>query len=244
MITPPPSPSLVTADMLDGLPPAARRYLEHTGIVGRPWIHTVRIRQRGRFRMGRDKPWLPLEAEQVYTTSPPGFQWKARLKMSGFWLFRGTDTYKDGHGHMFGRAARLFTIFDARGEELDQATMVRYLNEMVWFPTAFLSDHITWQDVDADTFDLTYTDRGRSVTARLTVDEAGRLTEFVTQRYREDHGAYTLDTWATPFTEYATMAGLYLPVRGQAVWRLPQGDLPYADLTLTSVEYNVPLEEF
>ncbi len=230
--------------MLEDLPEPVRRYLEYTGVVGQPWIDTVRIRYKGIFRMAADKPWMPIKAEQVYTTDPPGFHWKARLKMFGLWIVSGSDTYKAGHGHMFGKVAGLFTIFDAHGDELDQGTMVRYLNEMSWFPIALMSDYVTWRAVDDRSFDATFTDHGRSVSARFFVDEQGRLTDFVTERYREDKGTYTLDTWSTPMLEHGIMAGLNLPIRGKAVWKLPAGDLPYADFTLTSVEYNVPIEDF
>ncbi len=230
--------------MLDDLPEPARRYLEHAGVMGQPWIDTVRVKYEGAFRLAADRPWMPIRAEQVYTTDPPGFHWKARLKMLGLWVVSGSDTYKAGHGHMFGKVAGLFTIFDARGEELDQGTMTRYLNEMTWFPVALLSDYVTLQAVDDHSFDVTFTDHGKSVSARFFVDEVGRLTNFVTKRYRESKGTYTLDTWTTPMTEYGRLAGLNLPVRGQAVWKLPTGDLPYADITLTEVVYNEPIEDF
>jgi hypothetical protein len=235
---------IVTADMLKNLPEPAQRYLNYAGIVGRPWIDTVHIKYEGIFRLGADKPWMPIKAEQFYTTNPPGFHWKARFKMFGLWIVKGDDTYKAGHGHMFGKVAGLYPIFDARGPELDQGTMMRYLNEMTWFPIALLSDYVTWQAVDAHSFDVTFTDCGRSVTARFLIDDAGRLINFVTQRYRENKGTYTLDTWTTPMTEYGHLAGLNLPIRGQAVWKLPTGDLPYADFTLNSIEYNVPIESF
>jgi len=230
--------------MLTDLPEPARRYLEYTGVVGQPWIDTVRVRYEGVFRMAADKPWMPIKAEQAYTTDPPGFHWTARLKMFGLWMVSGSDTYKAGRGHMFGKVAGLFTIFDARGDELDQGTMMRYLNEMTWFPVALLSDYVTWKAVDDHSFDATFTDHGKSVSARFFVDQAGRLNNFVTKRYRESNGTYTLDTWTTPMMEHGRLAGLNLPVRGQAVWKLPGGDLPYADFTLTSVEYNVPIEDF
>lgn len=234
----------VTADMLEHLPEPAQRYLNYTGVVGKPWIDTARVKYTGVFRLGADKPWLPLKAEQVYTTNPPGFHWKARLKMFGLWIVKGSDTYKDGHGHMFGNIAGVYTIFDARGEELDQGSMMRYLNETTWFPIALLSDYITWQAVDAHSFDVTFTDYGKSVTARFIIDADGRLLNFVTKRYRENKGQYTLDTWTTPMTEWGMMAGLNLPTRGQAVWKLPTGDLPYTDVKMTQIEYNVPIEPF
>jgi hypothetical protein len=233
---------VITDDRLHGLPAAVQRYLTYTGIVGTPWIETVRIHYRGRFRMAADKPWMPVRAEQVYTTNPPAFHWKARFKMAGLWLMTANDTYRAGHGHMFGKVAGLIKVVDFRGDELDQGTMLRYLNEMTWFPAAFLGDNITWQAVDDHAADVTFTDQGKHVTARLFFDDAGRLTDFVAQRYRESQGHFSLDTWSTPMTQYGVLAGLNLPVRGQAVWKLPSGDLPYADLELTSIEYNVPVE--
>ena len=232
---------IVTADMLRHLPEPAQRYLNYTGVVGKPWTDTVRIKYTGWFRLAADKPWLPIQAEQVYTTNPPAFQWRARFKMFGLWLMRARDTYQHGHGHMFGKIAGLISVFDARGPEIDQGTMLRYLNEMIWFPIALLSDYITWQAVDDHSFDVTFTDGGQSVTARFVVDALGRLTNFITQRYRENKGTYTLDRWETPMTDWRQLGGLNLPICGQAVWKLPTGDLPYADLTITEVEYNVPI---
>ncbi len=235
---------LVTADMLKDLPEPAQRYMNYTGVVGQPWINTVRVRYTGTFRLGADRPWLPIKAEQVYTTNPPGFYWKARLKMFGLWIMKGGDTYKAGHGHMFGKIAGLYTLFDARGPELDQGAMMRYLNETTWFPIVLLSDYITWQGVDDHSFDVTFTDCGKSVTARFIIDNTGRLLNFVTKRYRESKGTYSSDTWTTPMTEWGKLAGLNLPIRGQAVWKLPTGDLPYTDVKLTEVEYNGPIESF
>jgi hypothetical protein len=213
-------------------------------VVGKPWIDTVCIKYEGVFRLGADKPWMPIKAEQFYTTNPPSFHWKARFKMFGLWIVKGDDTYKNGQGHMFGKVAGLYTIFDARGEEMDQGTMMRYLNEMTWFPIALLSDYISWQAVDEHSFDVTFTDCGKSVTARFIIDDAGRLLNFVTKRFRENKGKYTYDTWTTPMTEWGQLAGLNLPIRGQAVWKLPTGDLPYTDVKTTTVEYNVPIENF
>ena len=244
MNTPQKPSRLVTAEMLARLPAPAQRYLNFTDVVGKPWIETVCIKFDGKFRLGRDKPWMPMRAEQFYTTNPPAFLWQAQFKIAGLWLMRGQDLYKAGHGHMFGKLAGLFTVFDARGAELDQGTMMRYLNEMVWFPIALLSDYVTWQAVDDHSADVTFSDAGKQVTARLFFDDAGRLTNFVTQRYRENQGKFTLDTWETPITEYGMLAGLNLPVRGQAVWKLADGDLPYADLRVTEIEYNHPIPAF
>ena len=235
---------LVTTDMLQHLPEPVRRYLTYTGVVDKPWINTVQIKYSGKFRRGLDQPRMQVTARQCYTTNPPGFVWNARFNIAGLPLMSGHDQYKAGHGHMYGKMAGLFTIFDARGEEMDQGSMLRYLNEMTWFPIGFLGENITWQGVDDHSAQVTFTDCGKSVSARMFFDDAGRLTNFVTQRYRENKGSFTLDTWETPMTAYGVLGGLNLPIRGQAVWKLSSGDLKYADLELKEIEYNGEIEAF
>jgi hypothetical protein len=215
-----------------------QRYLEYSGVVGKPWIDTVYLKQRGRFRLGLDRPWMPMVAEETYTTDPPSLTWKARFKVAGLPLLRARDRYEGGQGHMFGKLAGLITIFDARGDELDQATMIRYLNEIMWFPTAFLGENITWQEVDDESAEVTFSDGGKSVSGRMFFDQVGRLTNFSALRYREMEGEYSLDPWSTPMTGYGVLAGLNLPLRGQAVWNLPAGDLVYAELEVTEVVYG------
>lgn len=139
---------------------------------------------------------------------------------------------------MFGKVAGLFTIFDVSSKELDQGTMLRCLNEMMWFPGAFLEKNISWRSVDDYSAEVTFTDHGKSVSGRMFFDEVGRLTNFTAMRYREIGGEFSLGPWSTPITSYGTLGGLNLPVRGVAVWNLPSGDLEYADLQITEIQYN------
>ena len=78
----------------------------------------------------------------------------------------------------------------------------------------------------------------------MVFDGAGRPINFVTQRYREIDGSFSLDTWSAPAMAYGMRAGLNLPVHGQAVWNLPSGDLPYWDVEITEVEYNGLIKAF
>lgn len=232
---------IITPEMLEHLPEPVQRYLTCTGVVGYPWIENVRLKQVGKFRQGPDQPWMPLTAQEFYTTDPPSLLWNARFKLAGLPLLRARDRYQGGHGHMFGKLAGLFTVFDVRGEQLDQATMIRYLNEIMWFPTAYLGDNILWEAQDDASARVTFSDGGKSVSAAMFFDDTGHLTNFTAMRYREMDGEFSLDPWSTPITAYGEFAGLNLPVRGQAVWNLPSGDLPYADLEITDVEYNAPV---
>ena len=64
---------MVTPEMLKDLPQPVQRNLDYIGVVGKPWVDTVHLKQTGRFRQGLERPWMPMVAEQSYTTNPPGF---------------------------------------------------------------------------------------------------------------------------------------------------------------------------
>ncbi len=229
---------IITNEMISDLPEPVQRYMRYTGVVGKPWIENVWLKQIGKFRQGFERPWMPMVAKQTYTTNPAGFLWDAKFKMAGVPLLRAVDRYKNGKGHMFGKLAGIITVFDVQGEKLDQGTMLRYLSEMIWFPIAFLGKNIFWERRDDNSAHVTYNDYGKSVRGIMYFDEEGRFTNFTTQRYREVDGKFSLDPWSTPVAEYGMMAGLNLPIKGQAVWNLPSGDLPYINLEITEVIYN------
>jgi hypothetical protein len=229
---------LVTENMLADLPQPVQRYMHFTGVLGTPWINSVVLSQSGKFRQGADRPWMPMTARQTYTFNPPSFVWEARFKMFGLPLLRARDAYTSGHGRMSARLAGLFTLFDIQGEKLDQGALLRYLSEMIWFPTAFLGENITWRAVDGGSAEVELHDAGQSVSGRLFFDDHGRPTNFTARRYREVDGDFSLDDWSTPITGYGEMAGLNLPTRGQAVWNLASGDLAYVDLEIQEITYN------
>jgi len=230
---------IITEEILSNLPEPVQRYLRFTGVVEHPWIKSARLKQVGKFRQGADRPWMDFSAEEFYTTDPPGYRWDAKFKMFGIPLLRAEDKYENGHGAMYGRLAGIKTIFDARGKEIDQGSMMRYLNEVMWFPTAYLGDNMCWEEVDEKSSRVKFTDGGREIEASLYFDIEGRLENFIAKRYREVEGKYSLDTWSTPITAYGEHAGLKLPIRGQAIWHLPEDDLSYIDLEVKEIEYKL-----
>jgi hypothetical protein len=111
---------------------------------------------------------------------------------------------------------------------------------MIWFPTAYLSDYITWTAVDDHSADLALTDHGRTVSGRMFFDDLGRPTNFEALRYMGDNDTYTLRPWFTPIEEYGIRDGLNIPVLGYVGWRLPEGELIYGDFAIDKAEYNRP----
>ncbi len=230
---------LVTKDMLVNLPEPVQRYMSFTGVLGKPWINSVELKQVGKFRQGLDRPWMPMVAKQIYTISPPSFIWDARFIFMGIPLLRAQDEYRFGKGRMYGKLAALFTVFDIQGEKLNQGAMIRYLSEMIWFPTAFLGENITWRSVDSHSAEVQLIDANNTVSGRLFFDDEGKPTNFTAMRYREIEGDFSLDAWSTPITKYGKFGGLNLPTQGQAIWNLHSGDLMYIDLEIEEIKYNM-----
>jgi hypothetical protein len=238
----PPHAPLVTEAMLAALPEPAQRYLRYSGVVGRPMVDTVRIRQACTMRPAPDGIAFPLVAEQWYSVEPPGFLWDATVPLAGIPVVRGRDGYIEGRGSMTIKAASLVPFVDAAGPEVDQAALTRYLSEMPWFPSAFLRDRVTWEAIDNATVRVSIVDGALQASGTLTIDPDGRLLEFRTERHALVDGGFELRPWTTPAHAYGEFEGLRLPVRGAAVWTLPDGSsFPYIEVELTDVAYDPPV---
>lgn len=227
---------VVTADMVSTLPAPARRYFEHSGVVGKPIPRLVRLRQVGRIRANPTDKWMDLEAEEFYSTSPPAFVWRAHFPKTRLPIVLGRDEYLDGAGSIVMKMLAVYPVADERGQELGPAGLMRYLNEMAWFPAAFLGENVTIEPVDEACFRVTIADRGMTATALMFIDEEGRLINFRAQRFHT--GTRTMETWETPMAKHGVLEGVRLPIAGAAVWKLKNGDFPYIELEVTDVKYD------
>jgi hypothetical protein len=172
------------------------------------------------------------------------------IRFGGLVPVVGRDTYVDGRGRMLVRILDLVRVADAGGAEYDTGELVTYLNDAVLIaPSMLLVREVSWSAVDAGTFDVALTDRGRTVSARVTVDERGAPTEFSTvDRFCADpvNPAHLLRArWTTPVFGWDLVDGRRLPARAQTVWHLPQGTFTYADFRPIpgSLAFNLPAGE-
>ena len=221
---------------LASLPDPVRRYLVASGVVGKPIPRTVRLTQRGRIRGAPEDSWMNFEAVEVYSTDPPAFVWKASFPTRNLPIVLGRDTYLDGESSILMKMLSLFPIADEHGDAVREAGLMRYLNEMMWFPAAFLGDNVTWRDIDNRSAEVTLADSGMSVSAILFFDDQDRLVNFRAQRFNT--ATRTTETWETPIVAWADYGGVTLPSHGSAVWKLAGGDFAYIELDIVSAEYD------
>jgi hypothetical protein len=234
-----PPPEVTPADVAN-LPPPVRRWLETAGAVGKPRARTARLHQRGGMRTERGGPFLDARADQYFTVDEPGFVWTIDVTMMGIVPVVGRDTSIDGRGRMYIRAGGLITVADGTGERFDQGTLLRWLGEIVWFPSGALSPAVTWQAIDDRSARATVSHRGTSATAVFRFDERGRVVGLAAKRWFDGK---SLEDWEIPITEWGVVRGVEIPTKGTAIWRIPQdrgGDFEYYRWEITDVEANAP----
>jgi uncharacterized protein DUF6544 len=223
---------------LRSLPDPVVRYLRRCGVIGKVPIGRVLLRQRGRFRMSSDGAWARLRAEQCYTVRPPSFRWRATISPMPFVPVKVVDAFADGQGGLEAKLFGLFTVAQARGQQTDHSELLRFLAEMVWFPTAFVSDYVTWRSSGDRCADATITWGKTSASATFWFDDDDRVIRVDAMRYRIVAGGYALDSWSTPLRGHRLIDGLLVPLQGRALWKLPTGDFEYFDGEITELAYQ------
>jgi hypothetical protein len=215
---------------LDALPEPAQRYLRWMGVPGQPSVTGFRVRFHGEFRMKPGQRWMPYEAWQYNRIDPVTRLARMRIDVAGVVPMFGSDTYVDRHGRMLGKVLGLVTVADGEGPEFDLGELVTFVNDAFMIaPSMLLTPATDWRPVDDATFDVVFSDGGNTVTARCTVDEDGRPTDFTTHdRWYAGTNPPTRTGWSTPLDEWVTRPdGRRLPRRGSALWHLPDGEFTY-----------------
>lgn len=229
---------VITEDSLLKVPEIVQRWMKFSEVIGNEEIKSVRLKQKGEMRLKADQSWLPAESQQYFTIKNPAFIWKVDVKMAPFLSISGRDRFVDGQGKMLIKLASLIPVVNAKGDEMDQGTMVRFLSEIIWFPSAALSDYIEWEQVNETIARATFTYNGKQVVGDFCIDQQGKVTQFTAKRFREVSGKYSLDTWTVKMGAYKEFQGYVIPSEGTVIWELDSGDFEWYRLTIEDIEYN------
>jgi hypothetical protein len=229
-------PAVVSEEDLAGLPEPVQRWLRWSQIVGKEYPQTVRLEQEGDFRLGEERGWMSYDAVQYYTTEPPGYVWSVSMRMAPLVTITGRDQYMDGEGSIRMSILSLIPVANDSGGGLNQGSLLRYLNETMWFPAAVISPYITWDPVDDHSATATMSFGGVTASATFIFDDDGRLTNMTADRYNDDRD--DILPWSTPILAYGEFEGVRVPTEGTGVWHYDTGDFTYIRLTITDIDYN------
>ena len=221
-----------------GLPVPVQRGLRRAGVIDRAVPAAVRVLQEGKIRTAAGGRWLRFRAQEDYTLNPPGFVWNASLLAAGMRAGRATDSLVNGRGRMRVKLFGIFTVVDASGHEMDQGSLMRWLNESMWFPAVWATDAISWEPVDDHAAIGSVAVDGLTATAEFHFDDDGRLVDFRADRFRDVGSGFEMTPWSTPLVEHQNFHGVELPSAGSAVWTLEHDTFEYIRIRVTDVSYT------
>jgi len=234
----PPEEKVVDRGQLEPLPAPVRRWLETSGVVGRPRATTVRLRQRGELRTKPDGAWMPARAEQYFSVDPTAFVWRVDATMMRVIPIAGRDQYAGGHGQMLIKAGSLVNVVDAGDAKIAEGALLRCLAEIIWFPSAALARHVAWQAIDAAHSRATLRDGDLSVSALFTFDAQGRVVRFDSSRYLGGGPDARLTPWFATCSAWRTFEGVEVPAKGEVGWALDAGPFIYFRWEVIEVQFD------
>ena len=227
-------------DDIKNLPFPVKNWLLNSNIIGKEAIKTVRLRQEGRMRTTKNGNWMSTTAEQYFAVDEPGFVWTADVKMAPFVHLSGIDTFQLGKGRMKIKILSLFPVVNSEGPEIDSGAMMRYLAEMMWFPSAALNPYIKWKEMDGNSAKATMTYEGISVSGIFYFNENGDIIRFIGKRYREVNGKYILCDWGGINKEFKEFEGVRIPSKSNVTWFEEGGEFKWFEIELAELQYNEP----
>ncbi len=233
---------ILNANMIEDLPKPVQKWLKSCGAVGKEMIHSVRLKQKGEMGIAPEQEnWYTANAEQYFTIDKPSFIWIVKVDMMPLVFFAGRDFFAEGKGKMLIKALSLINIVNAANEKINQSTLQRYLGEIVWFPTAAVSQYIKWQEIDSLSAKATMTYYGLTGSAEFHFNSNGDFEKFSTMRYMGNDNKAALKEWVITVKENRIINGLKIPVKFEVNWKLESGDFKWYKLEVHDVEYNKPV---
>ena len=229
----------ITNEDIAHLPEIVRKWILNSGFVGRERIVYVSIGQEGQMRTKPNSKWMPFTATQHFRVDQSAFIWQANVKAMPLVHLLGRDKLIHGEGEMLIKLLGFFTVVDERNHpKVNSASMLRYLAETSWFPTAALNENIIWEEIAPNTAKATLTINDKSVTGIFTFTDKGEMVSFECERYYGTGKDARLEKWFIEALGHKTFDGIKIPHKSRVVWRLDQGDFDWLHLEITHLDYN------
>ncbi|MEN8247932.1 MAG: DUF6544 family protein [Bacteroidota bacterium] len=231
-------PDIVEVNEISNLPDIVQLWLQQSNVIGNIEIKSVNLYQSGRMRLEPDSEWLSFAAEQWFLADKPEFIWNVDVGEGSLLQFSGRDKFVDGKGEMLIKILSLISVADASGDMIDQGAAMRYLAEIIWFPSVALNDYIKWEEAGDLRSKATLTFNGGTVSGIFSFNEAGDVVGFEAMRYNDQTGKP--EKWIVNIDEESCrlFQGIKIPTEGSITWALEEGDFNWLEVKIDSITYN------
>lgn len=231
----------IRKDDLAHLPEIVQKWMENSGVVGTQKIVSVRLKQKGEMKTKPEGKWMPFTAKQYFDVETPDFVWVTEVTAFPGIHLSGRDKFYEGKGEMLIKLLSLVPVVDeGKNEKMNSGTMLRFLGEICWFPSAALNQYISWEKVDATSAKATFNLNNKKVSGLFTFTENGEFLSFEAERYYGGGEDAKKEKWFVEALSYKEFEGIKIPNKSKVIWKLPGGDFNWLNLEITELEYNTP----
>lgn len=232
--------SILTENDIKHLPLPVQKYMQYTGVIGKPKVHNFRAVFEGDIKAQVDGNWLGFHSEQYNFLDNPRRVFYLESKMYGIPL-DGLHIYAGKNASMEIKAGSIIKVADARGEEMNQGETVTLFNDIcLMAPAALINPDIKWEIIDSLTVKAKFTNMSYTISATLYFNEKGELINFISNdRFLSESGkTYMNYPWSTPIKNYKEIEGRKIAAEAETIWHTPDGEFTYGKFKLINIEYN------
>ncbi len=205
--------------MIADLPQPVQRYFLHAIAPDTPLASSVTLKMQGNFRTKQDKPWLPMQGQEIITASK-GFVWKAVIG-SGIVQLKGADYYLNRLGRMQFSLWGLLPIVNIHDSNTIRSSMGRLAAEFIWLPSALLPQQgVQWKAIDDNTIQASLKIDGEPITLTLIISPDGRLLQITLPRWGQsrENSNWTYIPFGGKCIDEATFGGYTIPSQTSVGW--------------------------
>ncbi|MFV0571996.1 MAG: DUF6920 family protein [Xanthomarina gelatinilytica] len=152
---------------------------------------------------------------------------------------RGRDKLYQGQGNMLIKLANLIPVVnESNNKQINSGTMIRFLAEICWFPSAAINDYIVWESISENSAKATLTIKDTRVSGIFKFSTEGNITSFEAKRYYGGKTNSKLETWLINMTSHKTFDGVKIPNKSNVSWKLKEGDFNWLKLEILTIDIN------
>ncbi len=230
--------SIITAESLHGLPPIVRKWLIRSNVIGQPPIRTLCIKQKGAMRTSENGRWMSFTADQFINAHDQGFVWNANVNSGLIIPINARDKYIHGHGSMYIKGMYTIPISNSSGTQIDQGTLMRFLAEIIWFPTAALASYIRWEHL-SETSAIATIDNGlMSVSGVFSFETNGDVKGFEGMRYRDINHHYALKKWMVAVKSHRIFGSIRIADKSEVSWQTGKTTFTWLKLEISKMNFS------
>lgn len=220
-------------------PPIVSRWMENSGTTTLQEVHVVYLRQKGKMRTKSNGKWMPFQSAEYFRVKDPGFVWSVKVAAFPFIHLVGRDKFHRGKGDMLIKILSLFKVVDeSDDEQMNTGTMLRFLGEICWFPSAAREPYLSWESLDETSARATMELDGQVESGIFRFTPDGKFVSFEAMRYYGGGKMAVKRPWIVQTKEYKVFEGIKIPAVCEVTWKLPEGNFTWLQLEITHLEYD------